>query len=53
MRLGKLLSVGEVVEQPPVEEPSAASPELTRLETAVTTADDDHAQVPAVAHANR
>jgi hypothetical protein len=53
MRLGKLLSVGEVVEQPPVEEPPAAWPELTELGAAAATADDEHAQAPVAARADR
>jgi hypothetical protein len=44
MRLGKLVSVGEVVEDAPVEEPTApAQPEP--LETAT---DQERAQVPVV-----
>jgi hypothetical protein len=53
MKLGKLLSTGEVVEQPPVEEPPAARPELTGLADAAATAGDDHVQLPAAAHADR
>jgi hypothetical protein len=45
MRLGKLVSVGEVVEQ----EPAAEGPETTQP---VTTA-DDHAQVPVVTPTGR
>jgi hypothetical protein len=51
MRLGKMLSVGEVVEQPPVEEPAPAPPEPARLETAAAAARDDQAEVPAGARA--
>jgi hypothetical protein len=53
MKLGKLLSVGEVVEQPPVEEPPAAQPEVTELGAAAATADDDHAQALVAARAGR
>jgi hypothetical protein len=59
MRLGKLLSTGEVVEQPPVEGPPAARPELAELaelaelETVAAAAGDDHAQRPVAARADR
>jgi hypothetical protein len=52
MRLGKMLSVGEVVEQPRVEEPADARPEPARPQTADVTAHDD-AQLPDVTHARR
>ena len=57
MRLGKMLSVGEVVEQPAAGEP-AARPEPARAERArpgasAGPADDDRAQVPAVTGAGR
>jgi hypothetical protein len=45
MRLGKMLSVGEVVEQPPVKEPVSARPEPARRDTA--PAGDSQAEVPA------
>lgn len=51
MKLGKLLSVGEVAEQPPVEEPASARPEPVRLETAAATARDDQAGLPTGARA--
>lgn len=53
MKLGKLLSVGEVVEQPPVEEPAAGPPELARADTADAAGNDDRARVPAAVHASR
>jgi hypothetical protein len=53
MRLGKMLSVGEVLEQPPVEEPAAAPAELTGSETAAAVGDDGHAQLPDVTPARR
>lgn len=53
MKLGKLLSVGEVAEQPPVEEPPGAWPELTRLDIAASAASDDHVPAPAAASADR
>jgi hypothetical protein len=56
MRLGKLLSTGEVVEQPPVEGPPAARPELAELaelEAGAAAAGDDHAQRPVAARADR
>ena len=53
MRLGKMLSVGEVAEQPPVEEPAAAPAELTGSETAGTAGADGHARLPDVTPARR
>jgi hypothetical protein len=61
MKLGKLLSVGEVAEQPPVEEPPVAWPQLTRLDIvasaasdiAAPAASDDHVPAPAAASADR
>ena len=57
MRLGKMLSVGEVVEQPRVEEPAGPRPEPARPQTARPQAADvtghDDAQLPDVTHARR
>jgi len=58
MRLGRMLSVGEVVEQPATEEPGAAAPGPARAEHARPDAcgeptDGDHAQVPAATGAGR
>jgi hypothetical protein len=49
MRLGKMLSVGEVVEQAPIEEPTA--PVESVEETPVPTARVEEPAEPAVAHA--
>lgn len=48
MRLGKMLSVGEVVEQAPAAEPAAATPA-----PAAAAAPEDRGQVPAGASAGR
>jgi hypothetical protein len=48
MRLGKMLSVGEVVEQAPVEEPTQPRPEPV-AEVVL----DVPVQVPVVEHADR
>ena len=57
MKLGKMLSVGEVVEQPAAGEAAAARPEPGRAQPArpdaSATADGDRAQVPAVTGAGR
>jgi len=58
MKLGRMLSVGEVVEQPAAEEPAAARPEPARAErvrpgASPGPADDDRSQVPAVTGAGR
>ena len=63
MRLGRMLSVGEVVEQPATEEPAAAAPGPARAEHAGAEharpdacgepTDGDHAQVPAATGAGR
>ncbi len=57
MKLGKMLSVGEVVEQPAAEEAAAARSEPDRARPArldaSATADGDRAQVPAVADVGR
>jgi hypothetical protein len=68
MRLGRMLSVGEVVEQPATEEPAAAAPgpagaehagaeragaEYARPDACGEPTDGDHAQVPAATGAGR
>jgi hypothetical protein len=51
MQLGKMLSVGEVVEQAPIEEPAMAQPKPAQPAPAEATRNDDHGQVPAGAPA--
>ena len=58
MRLGRMLSVGEVVEQPAAGEPASARPEAApaepvRLAASAAPADDGRALVPAVTGAGR
>ena len=51
MQLGKKLSVGEVVEQAPIEEPAMVQPEPAQPDLSAANTNDDHGQVPTVAHA--
>jgi hypothetical protein len=48
MRLGKLMSVGEVADHAAIEDPAMGHPEPAQPDQA--TRNDDHSQVPAVAH---
>jgi hypothetical protein len=49
MRLGKLMSVGEVADHAAIEEPAMGRPEPAQPAPGQETRNDDHSQVPAVA----
>lgn len=53
MKLGKMLSVGEVVEEAPAREPSAPPAGQPVAEVTSTTSIDELVDAPAVAHAER
>jgi hypothetical protein len=53
MQLGKLMSVGEVAEHASIEEPAMGRPEPAQPAPDQATRNDDHSQVPAVAHTSR
>jgi hypothetical protein len=55
MKLGKLLSVGEISEQPPVEEPQAAPAEhgSATARAGAAAGAGDRAQAPALTRAGR
>jgi hypothetical protein len=53
MKLGKMLSVGEVVEHPSAEEPLVAEPATPIAERVSALPDTESVPVPAVAQASR